>query len=78
MQAVSISLSVFRAHHPIAIFWSKIAFFRFCRAFMRNVQDKPGESYFLPNRNLIAIKQLQTAQTAHWNIRFVDIIAAFV
>jgi len=31
---------------------------------MQNVQDKPGESYFLPNRNLIAIKQLQTAQTA--------------
>jgi len=23
-----------------------------------------GESYFLPNHNLIAIKQLQTAQTA--------------
>ena len=27
MQAVSISLSVFRVRHPIAIFWSKNRFF---------------------------------------------------
>ena len=31
---------------------------------MRKCKTSVGESYFLPNHNLIAIKQLQTAQTA--------------
>jgi len=39
VQEVSISLSVFRVRHAIAIFWSKNRFFRFCRAFTRNVKD---------------------------------------
>jgi len=57
----------------------KIAFFRFCRAFVRNVKNKPlGESYFPPPHNLIAIKQLQTAQTARSFTKKVDIFVFYL
>jgi len=46
IQAVSISLSVFRTRSPVKIFWSKNRLFRLCRAFMRNVKDKPGVKLF--------------------------------
>jgi len=41
-------LTMFLLSAPAALLKSgrKIAFFRFCRAFMRNVKDKPGVKLF--------------------------------
>jgi len=56
---------VFRTRSPVKIFWSKNRLFSAFAAHLCGMcKISLWKSYFLPNHNLIAIKQLQTAQTA--------------
>ena len=64
-----LSLPVSRTRSPVKIFWSKNRFFPTFAAHLCGMcKTSLGENYFLPNYNLIAIKHLQTAQTAPSNI----------
>jgi len=67
MQPVSISLPVFRGQRRAGAFWSKNRLFPLLPLIYAKCERQAwGKtiSCFLPNHNLIAIKQLQTAQPA--------------
>jgi len=54
---------VFRTRSPVKIFMVEKSLFSTFAAHLGGMcKINLGESYFLPNHNLIAIKQLQTAQ----------------
>ena len=69
----SISLPVFRSQRRASAFWSRNPPFSASAAHLCGMcKTSLGESYFPPNHNLIAIRQLQTAQTARGILPNID------
>jgi len=67
MQAVSISLSVFRTRSPVKIFWSKNRFSSAFAARLRGVKDLLRKSYYPHTHNLIVHRILTNSATGSAN-----------